>query len=210
VVQAVAHTVDTVFLIAVPLAAVAFALTWLLPEVPLRRSIRSTEPGQGLSPAEGRSSLATIELALERMAARENRAEVYANLAQRAGLDLSPASSWLLFRLEDGPAPLGRIAQRAKVDPGRLEAGVAALVTKGFLVQRQTDGGEELELTTTGRAAVEKLAGARRAGMTELLEGWDPEAHPEVVDMVRRLARAFVADDEKLLADVRSAAVGAA
>ena len=26
--------------------------------------------------------------------------------------------------------------------------------------------------------------------MTELLEGWDPETHPEVVEMVRDLAKA--------------------
>jgi hypothetical protein len=39
------------------------------------------------------------------------------------------------------------------------------------------------------------------------LEGWDPEAHPEVLDMVRRLAKALLADDDKLLADARAAAV---
>ncbi len=43
--------------------------------------------------------------------------------------------------------------------------------------------------------------------MTELLEGWDPEAHPEVLDMVRHLAKALLADDDKLLADARAAAV---
>jgi hypothetical protein len=37
--------------------------------------------------------------------------------------------------------------------------------------------------------------------MTELLAGWDPEAHPEVLDMVRDLAKALLADDDKLLAD---------
>ena len=43
--------------------------------------------------------------------------------------------------------------------------------------------------------------------MTELLEGWDPEAHPEVVEMIRNLAKALLADDDKLLADARAAAV---
>jgi hypothetical protein len=43
--------------------------------------------------------------------------------------------------------------------------------------------------------------------MTELLEGWDPEAHPEILDMVRNLARELLADDDKLLADARAAAV---
>jgi hypothetical protein len=43
--------------------------------------------------------------------------------------------------------------------------------------------------------------------MTELLEGWDPEAYPEVVDMIHKLAQALLADDDKLLADARAAAV---
>ena len=42
--------------------------------------------------------------------------------------------------------------------------------------------------------------------MTELLEGWDPEAHPEVVEMIRHLAKALLADDDKLLADARPVA----
>ncbi len=41
--------------------------------------------------------------------------------------------------------------------------------------------------------------------MTELLEGWDPETHPEVVEMVRHLANALLADDDKLLADAKPA-----
>ncbi len=39
VAAAYSSTIDTVFLVAVPIAAVAFALTWLLPEIRLRRSI---------------------------------------------------------------------------------------------------------------------------------------------------------------------------
>ena len=48
------------------------------------------------------------------------------------------------------------------------------------------------------------MTAARRAGLTELLEGWDPEDHPEIDDMVRRLAQELLADDEKLLADARA------
>jgi hypothetical protein len=43
-IQAYAHSLQTVFLIGVPLAAVAFLLTWLLPEHPLRQSVHTTEP----------------------------------------------------------------------------------------------------------------------------------------------------------------------
>jgi hypothetical protein len=41
--------------------------------------------------------------------------------------------------------------------------------------------------------------------MTDLLAGWDPGAHPEILDMVRHLATELLADDNKLLADARAA-----
>src|ERR1035438_5547270 len=37
--------------------------------------------------------------------------------------------------------------------------------------------------------------------MAELWEGWNPEEHPEVMDLIPRLAAALLADDDKLLAD---------
>jgi hypothetical protein len=43
-------------------------------------------------------------------------------------------------------------------------------------------------LTLTGRAALDRLAAARRRGLQELLGGWSPEQHDEVVQMVARLA----------------------
>jgi predicted MFS family arabinose efflux permease len=43
-VHAYAASLDTVFLVAVPVAVVAFALTWLLPEVPLRTTAGPVDP----------------------------------------------------------------------------------------------------------------------------------------------------------------------
>jgi EmrB/QacA subfamily drug resistance transporter len=43
VVAAYASTIQTVFLVAVPVGAAAFALTWLLPEIRLRRSVAGAE-----------------------------------------------------------------------------------------------------------------------------------------------------------------------
>lgn len=46
IVQAYASTIQTVFLVAVPIAAVAFVLTWLLPEIRLRHTVGDAEPGE--------------------------------------------------------------------------------------------------------------------------------------------------------------------
>ncbi len=53
---------------------------------------------------------------------------------------------------------------------------------------------------------MEKLTIARRQSLTEVLEGWYPEDHPEVVEMIRHLAKALLADDDRLLADAQPAA----
>jgi EmrB/QacA subfamily drug resistance transporter len=56
VIAAYASTIGTVFLIAVPIAAIAFALTWLLPEIKLRRSTGD----QGAEPIPPHGAAATI------------------------------------------------------------------------------------------------------------------------------------------------------
>ncbi len=227
VVVGVAQTVQTVFFVGVPICAAAFLLSWLLPEVPLRRSIRTTGAGEGLAAPDHRSSLEEIRRSVDRAAARENRAELYRTLADRAGVDLPPRACWLLYRLADRPGwTVGEVAAGLRVDPAAIEPGLSALVGAGMVTQGSPgadDGhgaaggsgpvpggpagpvpGDGLRLTPAGEVAVERLTAARRAGLTELLEGWDPEAHPEVEQMVRSLAQQLLADDDKLLQDARS------
>ncbi len=199
----VAETIQTVFLIAVPIGFVAFLLSWLLPEIALRKSVReSVETASSVPMPDEQTSLQRVERALEQAARRENRLQVYRSLAERAGLDLEPQFCWLLYRLADRPgSTAASIAARAKVEPERLTKGVEALERLGLVDDGAADG--ELRLTPSGEEAVEKLTIARRVGLVELLEGWDPEAHPELMELVRRLARALLVDDEKLLAEAR-------
>ena len=205
VAQGVSHTIQSVFLIGVPIAAAAFLLSWLLPEVPLRKSIRTVDVGEGLGVPEGRTSLQEIELALERLAARENRAELYRTLAARAGLEMTPRACWLLYRLADRPdCTLAGVADRLKVPVDRISPAVDALAGAGMITRADRADGCDLRLTAAGDDAIERLTAARRAGLNDLLEGWDPEAHPEIQEMVRNLARALLADDDRLLADAKA------
>ena len=115
VVAGMVHTIQTVFLIGVPIAAVAFALSWLLPDIELRKTVRTADPGKELGMHESRSSLDEIQLALARMALRENRRELYTTLSERAGLDLDPRSCWLLYRFADRPdCTLENVASRTE------------------------------------------------------------------------------------------------
>jgi DNA-binding MarR family transcriptional regulator len=191
----------------VPIAFVAFLLSWTLPEIELRKSIRTTEPAEQLGLPEPRTSLGEVQRILERAASRENRGELYGMLAGRAGLDLQPRASWLLYRLADRPdATVEEVGSRLNVDPERLAEGVQSLASQGMIERVACPEGHRLVLTAGGHDAIDRLTAARRDSMVELLEGWDPEAHPEVIEMVRHLAKALMADDDKLLADARAAA----
>jgi EmrB/QacA subfamily drug resistance transporter len=206
VISGIAHTIQTVFLIGVPIAFGAFLLSWTLPELELRKSIRETEPGEGLGLPEPRTSLGEVQRILERAASRENRRELYETLAARADIHLEPSAVWMLYRLADRPGcTLEQVGARLNVEPQRLEDGIGALVAAGMLQRNGGADGHTLVLTGRGHEAVERLTAARRDSMTELLAGWDPEAHPEVLDMVRDLAKSLLADDDRLLAEARAA-----
>ncbi len=197
---AVTHSIQTVFLVAVPISFVAFLLSFLLPEVELRKTVGTSDLGE--AHGMNRSSLKEIELALERLSSRENRGELYQTLATRAGVDLPPRSVWLLYRLAENEACTATdLARRLKVDPILIAPGVEGLVAAGMVEARSRDGDHDLHVTARGAEAMERLTEARRSGLTELLEGWNPEEHPEVIEMVKDLAHSLLADDERLVAD---------
>jgi DNA-binding MarR family transcriptional regulator len=81
---------------------------------------------------------------------------------------------------------------------------VIELISAGLVENVDDTGHHKLVVTATGRYVIDKLTVARRQSLTELLEGWDPESHPEVVEMIRNLAGALLADDDKLLADAKA------
>jgi EmrB/QacA subfamily drug resistance transporter len=201
-IDAVTHSVQVVFLVAVPICFLAFLLSFLLPEVELRKTVETVDLGEVQGAPQSRSSLQEIQLALERVSARENRPELYRTLAQRAGIDLPPRSCWLLYRLADQPAAsVTEVAEHLKIDPGLIQPGVDGLVSAGMIEERRRGAACDLHLTASGTTALDKLTEARRNGLTELLEGWNLEEHPEVIAMVKDLAHALLADDERMVAD---------
>jgi DNA-binding MarR family transcriptional regulator len=128
---------------------------------------------------------------------------MYRSLGERAQIDLPPSGVWLLCRLADHPSStVSDVARRVKVAPELIEPGVDSLVVAGLVTERvRTDHDREFQLTAAGRVAMEQVTEARRQALTKLLEGWNPEEHPEVIAMVKELARALLVDDERMLAD---------
>ncbi len=222
-VHGVSLTVQHLFMIAVPIGVLAFALSWLLPEGELRQSVRTgADTGEAFAMPSDRTSLQEVQRTLEAASRRENRADVYRSLAERAHLSLEPRACWLLYRLAEAPGvSLVELARQLDVPVERLETGAAELAGAGMIRLDGSsglgpgDGGgalpdERVLITGEGRAAIDQLTEARRAGLSDLLDGWDPDQHPELTELVRNLAQSLLADDEKLLEEVRAASGHAA
>jgi DNA-binding MarR family transcriptional regulator len=186
---AITDALHPVFLVAAAAAVLAFALTWLLVEVPLRTTAQAPNVGEGFHAARDANGLQELERALSRLAGREHRWNVYERLARRAGVDLAPPELWLLARLgERAPSTETQLTEELG-DEARVTAAVDHLQERSFVVRR--DGGV-ITLTTEGREDYERLIAARCAGLRELLAGWRPDEQPEVQRMVDALARDLV------------------
>jgi EmrB/QacA subfamily drug resistance transporter len=198
-----ADSLQTVFLVAVPIGVVAFLLTLFLPEIRLRTAV-GTDAAEPFIPPEGRTSLQEVERKLNSLLQRENRADMYRRLADRASLDLEVRPIWLLYRFDEHPAmSLLDLANRLQVDVADLEPLGSRLVDRGLVAwsAREDVGGPTLSLTPAGRSAVDRLTTARRQGLAELLQGWDPGEHPELAERLQQLAHELLADDDRMLRD---------
>src|SRR5712691_7886401 len=192
VVHAYAQSLSTVFLVTVPIVAVAFILSWLLPEVRLRTTTQATDVGQTFAMPTVRSSQEEIERALHVLASRDSLFLIYRRLAARAGVALDPLSCWLLFRLQD-QTPLSQesLAQRFHVPADRLTPSIESLLQKKLVTwTAQADGqaGDQLQLTAAGQQTLDRLTTASHDSLAELLDGWSPEQEAELATLLRRVA----------------------
>jgi MFS family permease len=184
---AITEALHPVFLAAAGIAVVGFVLAWFLPEVPLKATAQAPDPGDGFHAARDANGLRELERALSSLAARDRRWEMYERLAGRAELDLPPPPLWLLARLgERTPLTAPQLEEQLDGDDRQFESELEELRKRG-LVYIETDG--TITLTTAGRAGYERLVAVRRARLSELLSGWEPEQHRELEELVERLAR---------------------
>jgi EmrB/QacA subfamily drug resistance transporter len=191
-IDAFAVSLRPVFLAAAAISILAFALSWLLQEVPLRRTAAAEGVGESFASPRGDRSLGEIERTLSVLAQRENRRRVYERVISRAGVEIAPEESWVLGRLrERAPITGDALAVDLQLGHGQIEPQLDALRRSGLI---RAENGGPLELTPDGEAIFERLVEARRAELTKLLDGWKPEEHIELRTLIDQLARALVAE----------------
>ena len=211
--EAFATSLHTVFLVAVPISAVAFGLSWLLKEVPLRQTSTAPNPGQSLAPTAAPAACTSLDemgRALSVLASGQNRERIYERLADRAGVTLDAAGCWMLLRIHEHPEDdvaarserlglpedtvrllLSNLAGRGLVTSanGALRPGAGVPGATGVPAGPAIGGDGPVNLTDEGKAAATQLVTARRDALSDLVQDWDPEHHAELAAMLTRLAR---------------------
>ena len=189
-ITSVTDALHPVFLAAAGAAALAFLLTWLLHELPLRATTRAPDIGEGFNGARDDDALRELERALSLLAGREQRWQLYQRLATRAGIELPPPELWLLARLgEREPLTGPQLADELHVDVRRSATRSTSCRSRSLVASRD-DGA--MVLTALGREDYERLVAAKSTRLRELLAGWQPDELPELQRMVDRLGRDLV------------------
>ncbi|MFI5961420.1 MFS transporter [Streptomyces asoensis] len=194
--HAYASAITDVFLYAAPVALLGFVLAWFLKEDPLRGSVTAPDVTETLAsnPVE-RSSYDEVCRALSALGTREGRREIYRTIAERAGHDLQPASSWLLLRMRRrGSVEPSMVAERTTVPlPVVIEA-VRQLEGRGLAVRQ----GLDMLLTEEGREVADQLADAREDSLAELLgDWWGPDRPTDLVQLVKELNAELCGSDRE-------------
>jgi EmrB/QacA subfamily drug resistance transporter len=131
------QALHTVFVFATPIGAVAFLLTFLLKEVPLRETSRAVDRADSTAPTSvpaTRDSAQEMERALLTLFGREHRREVYENLATAADVHVSPRGTWLLYRIADhAPITEAALARLLHVEKAHLAGRLAELIEAGYV-----------------------------------------------------------------------------
>jgi DNA-binding MarR family transcriptional regulator len=185
--QAFTDSLGVVFTVAAGVAVVAFLLSWLIEERPLRKTVSTDGVGEAFAAPKPADSLHDIGLALSRLAGRDRTRQFVARVAASAGVDLSPAACWMLFRYrEDGTRTIADLQALRDIPTERLEHGRSQLLDCGY-VEVSTEDAVTV-VTPGGDAIAEQLRAEAREQLVALLEGWSPEQYPDLERLLSRLA----------------------
>jgi len=196
-----AETIRTVFLAAVPVGALAFALSWTLKELPLRTTTRAVDQADRLAPT-ARPTIRTSEEEMRRavtsLLSRERRREVYGGMVAVAGLALSPRAGWLLLRLGEhrGESSAG-MARLLSISVAELHGRMRELVEAGYVKPGPADPARSAELTAAGETAYTRLFAAREDRIAQLLDGWQPDLHPKLLQLLDEITHELAAGRER-------------
>ena len=189
IVAAYADTLQTVFLAAAPVAAIAFLVALFLKEVPLRDTARAaaTEVGDNFAAPHTADSEHELEKLVALIVSRERR-DPTPDVLHESGVPLTHAQAWLVVKVfrqsvDHGDATLDRLADATSVPAGVFEPVARQLQTRGYVTE--SDG--HYRFTPQGTDVFAALVAAWRRWLLVKLTDWNCD-DVEFTDAVERVA----------------------
>src|SRR4051795_13197794 len=110
-----------VFLVAAGIMTVAFVLAWLIPERPLRTTVRTAGLQQTFAAPDDTDSVREVARELSVLVGKEGVLAFLERAARRAEVDVPPAGGWLLARAaSERNVDVPRLAATYQLDETRL------------------------------------------------------------------------------------------
>src|SRR4051794_35749608 len=173
---------STVFLVGAGLIVLAFLLSWLIEERPLRQTVGTAGVGEAFASPGSGDSLRELTRELSRLVGRRRTSAFIERTVNASGVDLPVGAAWLLVQGKEG-AELGdpeAIAANRPIDTAWVGEQLDLLSSRGFV--------SETQLTAAGHATAERLLDARRECLVSLVADWNYDDDPRVNDAIARLA----------------------
>ncbi|GII99938.1 EmrB/QacA subfamily drug resistance transporter [Sediminihabitans luteus] len=194
-----AFSIHTVFLFAVPVALLAFLLTFLIPEVRLRsgadRADAGTAAGEVFALPSQRTSLEELRLILWRRVGVMDPLRVYRVLVRDTGVDLSPEQCWMLTRAAiKGPRSVQAMSEVSGASTGTVQGVAESLAERGLV----TVEGDTVTATDAGLAEAEVLSASERERLRRYVDEWPGESEPAIDELVEYFTSALLTDGPAL------------
>jgi EmrB/QacA subfamily drug resistance transporter len=181
--SAFTDALSTVFLVAAAIVLVAFLISWLIEERPLRQTVDTAGVGEAFASPTSGDSLKELTRELARLVGRERTRAFIERTVDAADVDLPPGEAWLLVQGAEGLAlhDPELIADGRPFDAAVARALLAGLAERG-LVDRHV-------LTQDGHVTATRLIGARHECLHSLIADWQPDEDERINQAVELIAR---------------------
>ncbi|WAC55696.1 MDR family MFS transporter [Gordonia sp. SL306] len=176
---------QVVFLVAVPIGILAFALSWLLPEVELRTVTRTPEPSESFGMPSARTSLEELRLQVWRTLAREDRLRIWEIVVATAGSPLSRGEAWMVSRVSEETSRDFAAMVEASDTPLPIVKQTADDLAKRGMV---TIDNETVTITPAGTAEADRLLEAQRERLRSFVADYPGSDEADVNQMLDEIA----------------------
>ena len=180
---AFSDALSTVFLVAAAIVAVAFLLSWLIEERPLRQTVETGGVGEAFATPSSGDSLRELTGELARLLGRERMQAYIERTVAESGVGLPAGPAWLLVQAHEGVdlRDAEAIARDRPIDAAWVRDQIDLLDERGLLAAHQ--------LTEDGRTVAERLIDTGRESLAAFVADWSPGEDPRLNDAIARIAR---------------------